>query len=39
MENRKPANSDWDKKQFTHNARKVHKKNIVDKPMRGGFRL
>lgn len=39
MVNRKPANSTYHKKSFTHNARKVHKKNLNIKPMRGGIRL
>jgi len=37
--NRKPANSSGHKKSFTHNAMKVHRKNIPFKPMRGGIRL
>lgn len=36
---RRPANSVGDKKSFSHNAMKVHKKNFVGKPMRGGIRL
>lgn len=39
MVNRKPANSTSAKKSFTHNAMKVHSKNLVGKPMRGGIRL
>lgn len=37
--NRKPANTTGHKKSFTRNAMKVHKKNIIAKPMRGGIRL
>lgn len=36
---RSPANSDGHKKNFTHNAMKVHVKNIHTGPMRGGIRL
>lgn len=36
---RKSANSRGAKRSFTKNAMKVHKKNIVTKPMRGGIRL
>lgn len=36
---RKSANSTHDKKNFTRTASKIHKKNIVAKPMRGGIRL
>lgn len=36
---RAPANTTADKKSFTHNAQKVHHKNLMAKPMRGGFRL
>jgi hypothetical protein len=39
MSMRKPANSTGHKKSFTHNAMKVHKKNIHTGPMRGGIRL
>lgn len=39
MSMRRPANRSGDKKHFTHTAQKVHKKNIVTKPMRGGIRL
>lgn len=39
MINRKPANSKGSKKSFTHNAMKVHKKNMSAGPMRGGIRL
>lgn len=36
---RRPYNSRGAKKSFTHNAMRVHKKNVVSKPMRGGIRL
>ena len=36
---RRPANRRSDKKSFTRNAMKVHKKNIHTGPMRGGIRL
>lgn len=36
---RKRANSRGHKKSFTRNAMKVHVKNGVAKPMRGGIRL
>lgn len=37
---RKSANSRGYKKQFTRNALKVHKRNlIISRPMRGGIRL
>lgn len=36
---RKPANSKGQKKQFTRTAMKVHPKNNLAKPMRGGYRL
>lgn len=36
---RKPANSYSDKKSFTRNAQRVHKKNMNTRPMRGGIRL
>lgn len=36
---RRPYNSKHAKKSFTRNAIRVHKKNIVAKPMRGGIRL
>lgn len=36
---RKSYNSTGAKKSFTRNAVRVHKKNIVAKPMRGGIRL
>lgn len=36
---RKSANSRGAKRSFTHHAMKVHKKNIISKPMRGGIRL
>lgn len=39
MSMRSPANSVHDKKQFTHHAMKVHKKNFSSRPMRGGIRL
>lgn len=39
MKNRRPANRRSDKKSFTRNAAKVHKKNMRAMPMRGGFRL
>lgn len=39
MRHRKPANRRGDKKSFTHNAMRVHKKNVSAKPMRGGIRL
>lgn len=39
MKNRRPANRRKDKKHFTRTARKVHKKNIPVRVMRGGFRL
>lgn len=32
-------NSRGAKKSFTRNAVRVHKKNIIAKPMRGGIRL
>lgn len=37
--NRKPANSNSAKRNFTRSAMRVHKKNIAAKPMRGGIRL
>lgn len=37
--NRKPANSVSQKKNFTRTADKVHGKNMLVKPMRGGYRL
>lgn len=36
---RRKANSRGDKKSFSRNAMKVHKKNIPYHPMRGGIRL
>lgn len=39
MSMRSPANSNHDKKSFTHHAMKVHVKNIHVGPMRGGIRL
>lgn len=36
---RKSANSRRDKKSFSRNAVKVHKRNIYSRPMRGGIRL
>lgn len=36
---RRSANSRHDKKSFTRNAVKVHKRNIHTGPMRGGIRL
>lgn len=39
MASRKPYNSKGAKKSFTKNALRVHKKNIISKPMRGGIRL
>lgn len=36
---RKSANSSSAKRGFTRNAMKVHVKNLVTKPMRGGIRL
>lgn len=36
---RKPANGRGAKKSFTRNAMKVHKRNINNRPMRGGIRL
>lgn len=36
---RRPYNSSGAKKSFTRNAVRVHKKNVVSKPMRGGIRL
>lgn len=39
MRHRRPANRKSDKRSFTRNAMKVHKKNIAPAPMRGGIRL
>lgn len=36
---RKHFNSKSNKKSFTRNALRVHRKNIVARPMRGGIRL
>lgn len=36
---RHSANTTSDKKSFTKNAMKVHKKNFNTRPMRGGIRL
>jgi hypothetical protein len=37
--NRKSANSRRDKKGFSRNAMRTHKRNMFSKPMRGGIRL
>lgn len=39
MKHRKPANSKGYKKSFSRSAAHVHGKNMVAKPMRGGFRF
>lgn len=39
MAYRKSANGRGAKRSFTRNAMRVHKKNIVTKPSRGGIRL
>jgi len=39
MRNRKPANRPRNKRDFSRNAMKTHKRNITSRPMRGGIRL
>lgn len=39
MAMRRRANTRRDKRQFTRHAVKVHKKNLLSGPMRGGIRL
>lgn len=39
MAMRKSFNSKGAKRSFTSNAVRVHKKNVIAKPMRGGIRL
>lgn len=36
---RKRANKVYDKKVFSHTAAKVHPKNTIKPPTRGGYRL
>nr|QJB19155.1 MAG: hypothetical protein [Microvirus sp.] len=39
MSKRKPMSASHSKKVFTSTAKKVHPKNLIGKPMRGGIRL
>lgn len=36
---RKRANKRYDRKVFSRTAGRIHKKNLIAMPMRGGFRL
>ncbi|WNK12553.1 MAG: hypothetical protein [Microvirus sp.] len=39
MKYRRPANGRSDKRSFTRNAMRIHRKNISNRPMRGGIRM
>lgn len=39
MPYRKRANKKYDRKMFSRTANRIHKKNLIALPMRGGFRI
>lgn len=39
MKKRKPLSKGKSKKMFSNTAKKTHRRNVSDRPMRGGIRL